>query len=295
MNENNFEFLASQLKFLGFPALLREPLQEKLMEGSSDFTLEYDGAQQGDLLTALIFFKRPDGYEHYFLNNYHLLVRTESCQDGFGQIFYVAGRKKQQGQEYHKQDFTLKEAYNLLARLDSREYQRFVYGKWMNRNGEIYGGWKGLDAHEKDKRGNFLYNTFHDHYGFSLEDCLSRLPIQEKLSHLPDLIRSLKKGNLQAVTSFGGHAFYIAAYPPGKRINIFDASLRPVRSFSDDTSSNEGVSFGGNAGLVTGPVPVESDSSLSMEEPGERDPGAEPEDTPGEKRDKKTHGRTGRS
>ena len=191
-----------------------------------------------DEANSTLFFKRAEESDKYFFNTYHLNVKTENSPEGLGQTFYINNKKKEEGQENHKRDITLKEGYNLLAKADNTDEQRFVFGKWMNKNGQIYNAWKGLNTEEKDKNGNHEFKSFHDNYGFKLEKSLRELPIREKDKNNPDLIRSLQKGNLHSVKSeMTGEQMYISAYPPGRRINLFDSNMKLVNG----KENNEGL------------------------------------------------------
>jgi hypothetical protein len=226
MNDKNYEYLKDQIKYTGFPDSVNQVLKEKMQQNIPAFILAHKAVFGKDEANAMLFFKKSEDSDAYFFNGYHLSVKPEHCPAGYSQTYYIDNKRKLEGEENHKKGITLKEGYNLLAKADSAEEQRFVFGKWMNKNGETFNAWRGLNLEEKDKNGNHLYLSFHDNYGFKLEKSLAELPIMEIDKNNPDLIRSLQKGNLHSVKSEStGDQMYISAYPPARRINLFDANM----------------------------------------------------------------------
>jgi len=230
MDDKNYDFLATQLEMTGFPESLREPLREKLQAGDAAFVLNYQAEIKKEQVNATLFFKKSAESEKYFFNSYRLLLTNEQHPNGLGQTFYITNKKMEEGQDKFKRDFTLKEGYNLLARADVPNEQRYVFGKWQKKDGELYNAWKGLDISETDKNGNFVFKNYHDSYGFKIEKSLASLPIRDKDKNDPELIRSLQKGNLVSVKNDANEIMYIAAYPPGRRINLFDKEMKLVNA-----------------------------------------------------------------
>lgn len=227
MNENNYDYLAKQLMYTGFPESLEKELKEKMTLGEPAFVLTHHAEMKKDQVDATLFFKKGET-ENYFFNTYHLRVKAEGAAEGLGQTFYISNKRLEEGQEKHKRDFTLKEAYNVLAKADNKEEQRFVYGKWAKKTGEVYNAWKGINLDEKDKNGNSELKAYHDSYGFKLDKSLVSLPIREADKNDPEIIKSLQKGNLQMVKNDAGDNMYISAFPPGRRINLFDKEMKLV-------------------------------------------------------------------
>jgi len=245
MNDNNYDFLAKQLMYTGFPDNMAKDLKEKMQTGDAAFVLTHQSSIKKDEVNATLFFKKSEGSDKYFFNSYHMNVKTETNPAGIGQTFYISNKKFQEGEEKHKRDFSFKEGYNLLARADSPEEQRFVYGKWMNKTGEVYNAWKGLNADETDKNGNHLLKLFHDSYGFKLEKGLEQLQIKASDKNDPTLLASLQRGNLHSVKNDAGEIMYISAFPPGRRINLFDKDMKLVNGKENKETLSQ-ISSNGN-------------------------------------------------
>jgi hypothetical protein len=90
-----------------------------------------------------------------------------------------------------------------------------------------------MDFKQSDDKGNFKLKLYHENYGYDLQEALSRYSIKElgNQSMKEDLLRSLKKGNLQGVTFLkDGKEIkcFIQANPQFKTISIYDSELKKI-------------------------------------------------------------------
>ena len=74
--ENNYEFLESDLKYLGFDASLNDDLKEMLGTEADSFESisPYHAIVQNEHIEALLFFYRLDPEGFFFFSNYKLSV-----------------------------------------------------------------------------------------------------------------------------------------------------------------------------------------------------------------------------
>ena len=248
MNEENYQYLSRQLQFLQFPTALAQELKTKMEQNAQAFVMNHTKKSNDGEASATLFFKKSDNSDKYFFNSYHINLKNENSPASIAQTFYIDNKKKPEGQENYKKEFTFNEAINLLAKADNKEEQRFVYGKWAKKTGELYNAWKGININEKDRNGNHEYLSFHDNYGFDIKKSISNLPIKESDKNNPDLIKSLQRGNLQPVKSENGNTLFLSANPPQRKINLYDKDMHLVNTVaknvaqsqqSDNTPKNE--------------------------------------------------------
>jgi hypothetical protein len=219
MNEQNWDFLSRQIKFTGFGEGHDQVLKEKMETGIAEFVLIH-GQQFGrDDATATLHFRKSETLDLYFFNRFDLVVNDVQQTSPLSQTFYI----------HPKEDhISFKEGYNLLK-------GRPVYKEYKPREGEKYKAWLQLDFKEKDKNGQYKIVQFHPNYGFDLEATIHKHPIQElnTVEGIKRLLESLERGNRQMVT-YGepGHEqrVFIEASPQFKSINIYDDSMRRIRS-----------------------------------------------------------------
>jgi hypothetical protein len=228
MKQDNYQFLERQLKYTGFPESLNKDLKENMEDGKPAFVLTHQMKSRNNNADIKLFFKRPEESDTYFFNSYRVTVKTDRSPEGLSRTFPIDNKKKEEGVEDYKKNITVLEAFNFLAKADNPEEQRFVYGQWMNKQGNIQNAWKGLNLDEKDKNGNYEFKTFYDSYGFNLDKSIADLPIDETYKYDPNVIRSLQRGNLHSVIDTDGNQMYISAFPPAMRINLFDANMNLV-------------------------------------------------------------------
>lgn len=216
MNEKNIEYLKDNLKYLGFGDRLFSGLEAEVAKGAPQFQLHLETEMNKKSFAATLNFRKSDTGEMYFFNSYQASLRRSSGEE-MEQIFYVNRGK----------GVTLKEAFNLLE-------GRAVHKQMANKEGQTYHAWLQLDLAVKDKSGNHDVKQFHENYGFHLEDALGKYPIREmQEADLKEvLLRSLEKGNLQAVTFIGEGTvakLFVEANPQFKSVNVYDSSLRRLQ------------------------------------------------------------------
>jgi len=226
MNENNFQYLCDQLKYTGFGEALEIELKEKLKQQQASFELYHENYYDDDRVArATLNFSKAKDADMYFFNSYRVELQKENISDALEHTFYI-----------HKgSNITMKEAYNLMM-------GRAVNKDLVNKEGQSYNAWLQMDFKNCDENGNFKLQHYHQNYGFDLTETLAKYPIKEleKESFKEDLIRSLKKGNLQVVTFLKDGELvkaYIEASPQFKTIGIYDDNMkkRDNRHYKDIT------------------------------------------------------------
>ena len=229
MQENNYEYLAKQLKYTGFGEDIAVQLKEQMMNGQSQFALQHATVYGRDQVSATLQFRKPEGSEMYFFNNYRLEVEKGNTSEAMGQTFYINGKED---------NVTLKEGYNLLQ-------GRAVHKEFTPKEGEKYNAWMQLDFKNIDENSNFIVKKFHQNYGFDLAAELNKHAIKE-LGNEEDkkmLIQSLERGNRQSVMYIQGDTekkFFIEAAPQFKSLNIYDEGMKRVMPQLTPEEENKG-------------------------------------------------------
>ncbi|MBS1528799.1 MAG: hypothetical protein JSU01_00705 [Bacteroidetes bacterium] len=246
MNQENFNYLKDQVKYAGFGDGLESQLKEKIEAQQPSFQLPYNHEFGKDQVQASLNFRKSESADRYFFNSYEITIKPHKEEESIAQTFYIGKAN----------NYTLKEAYNLMAgRAVYKELEKLdKVGEGtaarFEPNGEKYKAWVQLDFKNTDDRGNYKLKSYHENYGFNLQDALQKLPIQQ-LNNDKDreeLIRSLEKGNRQFVTftreDGGTENRYVQANPQYKSITVFDANLKRVRLDlpEAETSQNNGQS-----------------------------------------------------
>ncbi|MDQ2721565.1 MAG: hypothetical protein M3Z26_17645 [Bacteroidota bacterium] len=113
MNNENFQYLSDNLKYMGFGENLKSELEKNLNEGKADFQLHYKAEINKKPFEATMNFRKSDSTDMYFFNNYHASLEKSNGEKA-EQTFYVNKGK----------GITGKEAFNLL---DGRAVQRSHY------------------------------------------------------------------------------------------------------------------------------------------------------------------------
>jgi hypothetical protein len=213
MNNENFQYLSENLKYMGFGENLKSELEKNLNEGKADFQLHYKAEINKKPFEATMNFRKSDSTDMYFFNNYHASLEKSNGEKA-EQTFYLNKGKGVTG----------KEAFNLL---DGRAVQKDL----ITKEGQPYKAWMQLDFENKDKNNNFEVKQFHEKYGFDLKAAVEKFPITDLKE--PDkekaLMQSLQKGNVQSVTiekDGSSHKMFIEADPQYKKINLYDSNLK---------------------------------------------------------------------
>ena len=215
MNNENFQYLIDNLKYMGFGENLKTDLERNLKEGKPDFQLNYATLFNKKSFEAALNFRKSDSSDMYFFNNYHASLEKNN------------GGKEEQTFYLNKgKGVTTKEAYNLLQ-------GRSVHKDLVTKEGEPYKAWLQLDLEKNDGRKNHEIKQFHENYGFDLKEELKKFPIVELRDPEKEkaLMQSLQKGNLQSVElekEGKNHSMFIEANPQFKNINLYDSNIKLV-------------------------------------------------------------------
>ena len=215
MNEQNFEYLKDNLKYMGFGESLGEELKNQLQLAPAQFQLQYATEINKKPFSATLNFRKSDQSGMYFFNSYHAAL-TRSNGETKDQTFYLNKGK----------GVTAKEAYNLLE-------GRAVHKELSNKEGKSYHAWIQLGFGKKDQTGNHEVKQYHENYNYDLKSTLSKYAITElkEADKTEALLQSLRKGNMQAVTIEKEgmvSKMFVEANPQFKSINLYDGQLRRV-------------------------------------------------------------------
>jgi hypothetical protein len=235
INEKSYDYVKSQLFYLGFGDEIAKPLREKMEQGQKEFTLPHTRKFGKDEVNSVLHFSTGDKKDMLFFNRYELTLKQPGKED-LSQTYYV-------GKEYN---YTLQERYNMLdGRYVYREQPRMapqeVNGKErMMPTGETYIAWKGLDFKQTDNYGNFVPKSMNwDHVKEVAKYDLKQLKDDYDKRILN---RQLEKGNKAKVTIIqDGKEIpaFMAANPRLGRPDFFDANGQKM-----DVAQKERVKLG---------------------------------------------------
>jgi hypothetical protein len=221
MNNENFQYLSDNLKYMGFGENLKPELEKNLKEGKGEFQLHYKAEINKKPFEVTMNFRKSDSSDMYFFNNYHAALEKANGQKE-EQTFYLNKGKGVTG----------KEAFNLL---DGRS----VHKDLVTREGQPYKAWIQLDFENKDKNNNSEVKQFHENYGFDLKAAVEKFAIAElkEADKEKALMQSLQKGNVQSVSiekDGSSHKMFIEADPQFKKVNLYDSNMKMVAKESLD-------------------------------------------------------------
>lgn len=213
MNNENFQYLSDNLKYMGFGENLKTDLEKNLNEGKADFQLHYKAEINKKPFEVTMNFRKSDTSDMYFFNNYHASLEKNKGEKA-EQTFYLNKGKGVTG----------KEAFNLL---DGRS----VHKELVTKEGQPYKAWMQLDFENRGKNNNFEVKQFHEKYGFDLKAAVEKFPITDLKEPGTEkaLMQSLQKGNVQSVTiekDGSSHKMFIEADPQFKKVNLYDSNMK---------------------------------------------------------------------
>jgi hypothetical protein len=213
MNQQNFEYLKDNLKYMGFGEKQHDVLQQNLSEGKEGFQMTFTSDVNKKPFEAVLQFRKSDNSDMYFLNSYHASLERRNGEK-MEQTFYLNKGK----------GVTAKEAFNLLE-------GRSVFKELTNKAGEPYKAWMQLDFDNKDKNNNHEVKQFHENYGYDLKAAVGKFPVAELdgAEKEKSLMQSLQKGNLQSVSvGMNGESqkMFIEANPQYKTVNLYDGKMQ---------------------------------------------------------------------
>lgn len=233
MNNENFQYLKDNIKYMGFGENLNAALEKNMNEGKAEFQLHYMAEMNKKPFEATLNFKKSDSTDMYFFNNYHASLEKTNGEKT-EQTFYL---NKSKG-------VTSKEAFNLLD-------GRAVHKDLVTKEGQPYKAWMQLDLKNKDKNNNFEVKQYHENYGFDLKAAVEKFAIADLKDPEIEkaLMQSLQKGNVQSVTiekDGNSHKMFIGADPQFKKVNLYDPQMKLVSKESLDQYKSVGQA-GANA------------------------------------------------
>ncbi|HEY5371316.1 MAG TPA: hypothetical protein VIJ75_20220, partial [Hanamia sp.] len=215
MNNENFQYLNDNIKYMGFGENLKTELEKNMKEEKAEFQLQYKTEINKKPFEATLNFRKSDSTDMYFFNNYHASLEKTNGEKT-EQTFYL---NKSKG-------VTSKEAFNLLD-------GRAVYKNLVTKEGQPYKAWMQLDTGNKDKNNNFEVKQYHENYGFDLKSAVEKFAITDLKDPEKEkaLMLSLQKGNVQSVTiekDGNNHKMFIEADPQFKKVNLYDSNMKLV-------------------------------------------------------------------
>lgn len=233
MNNENFQYLTDNIKYMGFGENLKTELEKNMNEEKAEFQLHYKAEINKKPFEATLNFKKSDSTDMYFFNNYHASLEKTNGEKT-EQTFYL---NKSKG-------VTSKEAFNLLD-------GRAVHKNLVTKEGQPYQAWMQLDMGNKDKNNNFEVKHYHENYGFDLKAAVEKFAITDLKDPEKEkaLMQSLQKGNVQSVTiekDGNSHKMFIEADPQFKKVNLYDSNMKLVSKESLDQYKSIGQ-VGANA------------------------------------------------
>ncbi len=215
MNNDNFQYLKDNIKYMGFGENMYRELERNLGEGKAEFQLNFAAEINKKPFEATLNFRKSDSTDMYFFNNYNASLEKSNGEKN-DQTFYLNKGK----------GVTAKEAYNLLD-------GRAVHKDLTTKEGQPYKAWIQLDFENKDKNNNFEVKQFHENYGYDLKAAVEKFAVADLND--PDkskaLMQSLEKGNVQSVTiekDGNSHKMFMEADPHYKKVTMYDSNMKMV-------------------------------------------------------------------
>lgn len=215
MNNENFQYLSDNLKYMGFGENLKPELEKNLNEGKAEFQLHYKAEINKKPFEVTMNFRKSDSSDMYFFNNYHASLERNNGEKA-EQTFYLNKGKGVTG----------KEAFNLLD-------GRAVHKDLVTKEGQPYKAWIQLDFENKDKHNNFEVKQYHENYGYDLKAAVEKFAVAELKDPEKEkaLMQSLHKGNVQSITiekDGNSHKMFMEADPQYKKVTLYDSNMKMV-------------------------------------------------------------------
>ena len=216
MNEQNFEYLKDNIKYMGFGEKLNTELENQLRTGDAEFQLSAATQVNKKQFEAKLQFRKSDNSDMYFFNSYNASLQRKNGEL-VSQTFYLNKGK----------GITAKEAYNLLE-------GRAVCKELSTKDGQTYKAWVQLNFDKKDKHNNHEVKQFHENYGFDLKAAVSKFAVLEMNDDekANALMHSLQKGNIQSVSiEKDGNIskVFIEANPQYKTVTLYDGQMKRMQ------------------------------------------------------------------
>lgn len=215
MKQENFDFLADNIKYAGFGEDLKPALEKAMWEGKPEFQLHFSTEFSKKPFEATLNFRKSETSDLYFFNSYRAsMERNDGTKPE--QTFYL---NKGRG-------ITAKEAFNLLD-------GRAVHKDLVTKEGQPYKAWLQLNPEVRDKNGNMEVKQIHEKYGYDLKEAVARFPVTDLKDPEREkkLLDSLQKGNVQSVTlekDGASHKMFMEADPRYKTVKLYDEHMKLV-------------------------------------------------------------------
>jgi hypothetical protein len=215
MNNENLQYLADNIKYMGFGENHKADLEKSMAEGKAESQLVHRAEVNKKPFEATMNFRKSDSSDMYFFNNYHASLQKSNGEKA-EQTFYLNKGKGVTG----------KEAFNLLD-------GRAVLKDLTTKEGQPYKAWVQLDFEKKDNKNNFEVKQFHENYGYDLKAAVEKFAVAELKDTDKEkaLMQSLQKGNVQSVTiekDGSSHKMFMEADPQYKKVTLYDGNMKMV-------------------------------------------------------------------
>ncbi len=218
MNKENVDFLKERLFYLGFGDNLSAKLEKKITDKEDKFNLSFQAEFQNSGKKSVVDYtldvSKSKQNDMYFLNNYTATLNPDNPDKSVTHKFYL---NKGSG-------VTAKEAFNML------EGRAVFKDKLENKEGEKYKAWLQIDFNNKDDKGNFKVQQYHEAWKYDLDKNLAKQPIKEleNPTQKEQLVKSLEKGNIPQVTFVRDgkeEKMFVEANPKERSLTIYDQEM----------------------------------------------------------------------
>lgn len=218
MNKENVDFLKERLFYLGFGDNLSAELEKKITDKQDKFNLsfqaEFKNGDKKSVVDYTLEVSKSKQNDMYFLNNYTATLNPDNPDKSVTHKFYL---NKGSG-------VTAKEAFNML------EGRAVFKDKLENKEGEKYKAWLQIDFNNKDDKGNFKVQQYHEAWKYDLDKNLAKQPIKEleNPTQKEQLVKSLEKGNIPQVTFVKDgkeEKMFVEANPKERNLTIYDQDM----------------------------------------------------------------------
>jgi hypothetical protein len=207
MNMKNWSFIERQMKEIGFSAETIADVKIEMAAGTPMFTKVEKKESADGLLTVKPNFRKPEGGDMYFLNNYPALL----VKDG--------GKTIMEGQIYVNptHNFTLDEVTKML---EGKSIQKEMVDK-----NEPFVGWADINQKKLGKSGLPKVNVYYPSYGYELEVAFKVYDFEEgrNAKNLKAALAAMEKGQLTKTTGPDGKEYMVGAWPAIKSVQIYHA------------------------------------------------------------------------
>lgn len=226
MNEQNYDYLKNQVKFMGFGEELNDQLLAKIQTQTPEFSLQHQTKFGQDDVSSKLNFEMSKTSDRYFFQNFEMEVKGPKFEDAIKQTYYVGQENNLTLKEHHNmlEGRAVFKTFNRLEQTGEGDNIRFKPTK------ETYQAWTDLNFKKTDDAGNFEQRKM---FGYDLEKSLEKFPLKDLEDNYDKrrLIASLEKGNLTKATVLVDgqeQKVNIAANPRDNTINFYDGNMQRI-------------------------------------------------------------------